>query len=297
MRRHILYLLLLSAAFLLASCGRSTSKFAPQPLPNIAGAWEMIAAPATNNGTTTGIEVALKEGQVLNTTGSGSYEPDGQISASGTQISFVGLNAAGVNATNLVFGGNCAVAGSDTSGNNLTGSVSGVGGSFNFTYNENGNDFSVTATVSSDGKSMMGTYTSQSGSNCSDGASGTITGVVVPRLSGTYLGQLCQPLGSSCLGAQDVATATLSQKGTTLTISLALTGADNSTLTLSGPVAGNFFSVQGTFQGQPVAYYGYYQTFLETDNNGVVNDIQNLYLANTASPAQLAGLLTVPLSP
>lgn len=293
--KKALFLLALSAALsLLAACGSKSATGDPQPLPNIAGSWEMIAVPATYNGKTTGIELALKEGQTLITTGMGGYAPNGQVSASGTQIAFMGINVSGVNTYSFLFGGNCPLAGPDTSGNNLVGIVT-ADGAFNFTYNENGNDFTVNAMVSADGQSLMGTYTSQAGSNCADGDSGTITGLVVPKLSGTYLGNLCSPTDDSCSGSKDSANATLSQKGTTLNVSLVLSGTDNTTLTLSGPVAGNFFSIQGTFQGQAISYYGYYQeTFDPSDG---LNDIQTIYLANTASPSELAGQLTVPLQP
>jgi hypothetical protein len=41
-------------------------------------------------------------------------------------------------------------------------------------------------------------------------------------------------------------------------VDLTLTGADNTTVTLTGLVVGNAFSVQGTLNGQAVSYYGYY---------------------------------------
>jgi hypothetical protein len=278
------FVLLFGAAFALVSCGSSSSKFAPQPMPNIGGAWELIAAPAVNNGTSTGIEVALKEGTVFE---SGSYQFNGQLSASGTQIAFVGLNQSGI-----AFAGNCPVAGTDASGNNLVGSISGVGGSFTFTYNENGNDFTVTGTLSGDGKSMTGTYTSQTASECPE--SGVINGLFVSKLSGTYLGKLCEPLDSLCAaGSKDAATVTLSQSGTTVTVSMVLTGADNTTFTLTGPVAGNYFSAQGTFNGQTIVYDGYYQATVS--NSGVTT--QTINLANaTGNPSQPAdaGTLTIP---
>jgi hypothetical protein len=294
MKRILLPVALLAAVSLLASCGNKSATGDPQPLPNIAGAWEMIAAPATYNGKTTGIEVALKEGTTLITSGMGGYAPNGQVSASGTQIAFMGINVSGINTDSFVFGGNCPITGPDTNANNLAGGVT-AGGQFNFTYDENGNDFSVNAMLSADGQSLMGSYTSQAGSNCADGDSGTITGLIVPKLSGTYLGKLCSPSDSTCSGSPDSANATLSEKGSVLNVSLVLTGTDNTTLSLSGTVAGNYFSVQGTFQGQTVAYYGYYQeTFDPSDG---LNDIQTIYLANVASPSQLAGQLTVPLQP
>ena len=54
--------LLVLSAFLI-NCGSSKPTLPPQTPPNIAGEWEFIAV--SQNGETTGIEVALAEGQVL----------------------------------------------------------------------------------------------------------------------------------------------------------------------------------------------------------------------------------------
>jgi hypothetical protein len=292
MRRIVVPVLLLALATALISCS-SGSKIAPAPMPNIAGSWEFILASTTQPGYSTGLEVALQEGLILDTNGPGSYLYTGQISASSTQINFVGFRpGAGQNSPpNVVFGGNCLPA-ADNTGNSLTGSISGVGGSMNFTFTENGNVFNLSAILDASGQSIdSGTYSAQSGNVCTD--SGTITsGQVVPKLSGTYAGQLCQPLESSCLGTQDSATATLSQSGTTLTVNMVLTGADNTSFTLTGPVTGNAFFVQGMFQGSSVGYYGFYETA-----SNVNAEVPTLYLANAASPTQPAGLLTVPQTP
>ena len=123
-------------------------------MPNISGSWEFIAASSTNPGYSTRIEVALKEGQVFV---DGNYAENGQISASGPQINFVGLTPTG----GIVFGGNCAAA-TDNTGNSLSGIISGFAGSMNFTYTENGNVFNVTATLDAGGQSIdSGAYTEQ----------------------------------------------------------------------------------------------------------------------------------------
>jgi hypothetical protein len=285
MKSIFYFVLLAGAACALVSCGSgSAAKFAAQPMPNIGGAWEFIALPSVSSGNSTGIEVALKEGTSFQ---SGYYQYNGQLSASGAQIAFVGVNQSGV-----AFGGNCPGFGPDTSGNNLAGSISGVGGTFNFTYTENGYDFTVTGTLSADGKSMTGTYASASGSGCPD--SGTINGLQVSKLAGTYTGKLCEPLDSACAaGAKDVATVTLSQSGTTLTVNMVLTGVDNTSFSLTGPVAANYFSAQGTFNGQTVVYDGYY--LATVSSTGATT--QTLYLANATSDASQpahAGTLTVP---
>jgi hypothetical protein len=270
-------------------------------MPDIAGSWEFILASTAQPGYSTGMEVALQEGTTLDTSGAGSYAYTGQISASGTQISFVGFapGATQTSPPNLVFGGNCPPA-TDNTGNSLIGSISGVGGSMNFTFTENGNVFNVNAILDASGESIdSGTYTAQSGNVCTD--SGTIvSGKTVSKLSGTYTGQLCQPLDSSCQsGADDNATVTLSQSGTTLAVSMVLTGADNTSFTLTGPVTGNAFSVQGTFQGSAVSYDGYYE--LTYDSLDSAYDIQSVYLQNVActaaNPQTCGSLLTVPQTP
>lgn len=231
-------------------------------MPNISGSWEFIAASTQNPGYSTGIEVALKEGQVLS---GGVYVEDGQISAAGSQINFVGLTPSGI----IAFGGNCAPAAVNT-GNSVSGSISGYAGSMNFTYTENGNLFNVSATLDASGQLIDGgTYSAQSGSGCND--SGNITGQIVSKLSGTYAGEICQPLDQLCQ-TQTAAQALLGQSGSNLTVNVTLTST-NTPFTLTGPVTGNAFSVQGTFQGQTVSYNGYYE---------VINDVPSLYLVNVS---------------
>jgi hypothetical protein len=286
----------------LVSCsGRSSN--APVPLPNVSGSWEFIAASTNNPGYSTNIEVALKEGQVFV---NGNDQENGQISASGQQINFVGFTPAGA----IAFGGNCAAATSNP-GNNLSGSVSGVGGSMNFTYTENGNVFNVTAILDASSQAIdSGTYTEQAApAGQSNGAcngntdptiidTGSVIGKIVPKLSGNYTGQICQPLDTLCANTPDTATATLSQSGTTLTVNLLLTGADNASFTLTGPVTGNAFSVQGTFQGTSLTYDGYYELTYDAATNA--NDIPTLYLVNatiSSTEPTYAGTLTTPQTP
>ena len=110
---------LLILAAILVSCG-GRSSIPASPVPNVAGSWEFIAV--SSNGPVTGIEVALKEGQVLV---NGFEQPDGQITASGLQITFVSLAQAsqGFNATG--FGGICLPA---TAANSVgPGSVTALG--------------------------------------------------------------------------------------------------------------------------------------------------------------------------
>jgi hypothetical protein len=289
-------------AIALVSCsGRSS--IPPGPLPNVSGSWEFIAASSMNPGYSTNIEVALKEGQVFV---NGNYQENGQISASGQQITFVGFTPAGT----IAFGGNCAEA-TTNPGNSLSGNISGVGGSMNFTYTENGNVFNVTAILDASSQSIdSGTYTeqaapaSQSNGACNGNVdptiidSGSITGKIVSKLSGTYTGQICQPLDTLCSNTPDTAIATLGPSGSTLGVNLLLTGADNASFTLTGPVTANAFSVQGTFQGQTVAYLGYYELTYDSLTN--VDDIPTLYLVNATNSSTeptYAGTLTVPRTP
>jgi len=261
------------AATLLACSGRSSI---PQsPLPNIGGAWEFKTVSNSNPATYTGIEVALKAGQVLV---NGVEQPNGQVSATGaTQIAFLTIDAS----TGAVsFGGSCALTGDGSY--SMAGSFAALGGPFNFTYTERGNVFNVTATLSGDNQSFLGTYSSVAGSNCSD--TGTITGTVVPKLSGTYVGQLALPDGTT-----DSVTATFSEdSSSTLTLNLVATSPDNTNFTMSGPVTGNAFLVQGTFQGQAVSYAGYFEP--------TPSLVPSFYFVNTTNAAQpsYAGTLVPP---
>ncbi len=284
----IVWIALLVVSGTLVSCGGNTSSVAGQPIPNIAGSWEFIAS--SSDGSITGVEVALTEGQVLV---NGVPQPDGQITASGTQIAFVALDSTTLNAT--AFGGHCLPI---TSVNNLgPGSVTALNAPINFTFTENGNLFNVTGTLSGDGKSILNaTYTAQTGNTCSD-PGGSITGAVVSKLSGTYTGQMCPPVSTSCQSASDFTdnvTATVSEtSSSTLTLSLLLSGTDNTNFTLSGPVTGNAFSLQGTFQGQTLTYYGYSEQIFDSI---LQTNVPSLYLVNATTAAQpkYVGTLSVP---
>ena len=280
MRKAFVPALLLAIAAALVACSGHTI---PQsPIPNIAGPWEFIAVSNTDTIHSTGIEVALKAGQSLI---NGIEQANGQVSATGaTQIAILAINA---QTGTIGFGGSCPLAGDG--GDNLTGSVASLGGDFNFTFTENGNIFNVTATLSGDGKSAIGTYASVAGSNCTD--SGNISGAVVPKLSGTYVGQLTLPDGSD-----DTVTATLSEdSSSSLTLSLVSTTPDNTSFTLTGPVTGNAFLVQGTFQGQSVAYNGYFEQVLDPLTQLSVPAVYFVNATNSAQPAY-AGTLTPPIT-
>jgi len=273
----------------LISCGGNKSSNVTQPIPNIAGSWEFIAV--SNNGSVTGIEIALKEGQVLV---NGLEQPNGLISASSTQIAFVSLNPATIDATG--FGGSCPAAPVPLNGLG-PGTVTALGEPISFTFAENGNVFNVTAMLGGDGKSFLnGTYTAQTGNTCTD-PGGTITGTVVNAFPALFAGNMC-PLSATSGACQlsDTVNATVSENSSAIvTLTLAFTaGPDAGTnFTMTGPATGNAFLVQGTFQGQPLTYYGYSEQ---------VSNVGSLYFVNAADPCignpavacTQIGLLAVP---
>ena len=284
MTRTISAVLPLAIAVILTACSStshdtSTSTNVP-PIPKISGAWEFKLE--SSAGALSTMEVALQEGQTLV---NGVYQPDGNISASGPQMNFVTF-AAGTGFADG-FGGFCS---GTASANSLKGTITALGNPVsNFTFTENGNTFDVTAILSGDGQSMLGTYQSTASTNCAD--KGTFTGAVVPKLSGTYAGAITLP--SCSVAGCDSATATLSESsGGTATLSLTLQGTDNGLLTLTGPVTGNAFTIQGTFQGQTVVLYGFYELTLNSLDSQI--DLPTLYMVNSSAPAQPVGLLTVP---
>ncbi len=299
---------LLVLCSVLVSCGSSKSSITPSPIPNIAGSWEFVAV--SQNGSVTGIEVALKEGQNLV---DGINQPDGQITAGGSQIAFVNLDTVSQNLNATGFGGLCAPTAPPT--NSLGPStVTATNAPMNFTFMENGVAFDVTGTLSGDGLSLLdGTYAPHLVSSCTNSSGavtdpgGTIIGAVVPKLAGTYSGQMCPlvistsapysatnpspPLNDCSFTPTDSVNAALSESsGRTLTITVTLSGYNGTNLTLSGPVTGNAFSVSGTFGPGPlgaeqVAFYGYYEL---TGKAGVAS----LYLLNATDPCYANGTCT-----
>jgi hypothetical protein len=108
---------------------------------------------------------------------------------------------------------------------------------------------------------------------------------------------MCPPASVSCQPPTDFtdnATATVSENSSrVLALSLALTGTDNASFTLTGPVTGNAFTLQGTFQGQTLTYYGYSEAFFDATNQ---TRVPSLYLVNATNVAQpaYAGTLSLP---
>jgi len=259
----------------LLSCGNKSSITA-SPIPGIAGAWEFVAV-SNNNGYVTGIEVALQEGQVLV---NGFPQPNGQLSANSTQIDFVSLTNVSQPYNATGFGGPC---GATASANNSfgPGTVIAPDAPMNFTFTANGIVFNATGTLSGDGQSFVGTY-AQSGTVCAD-SGGTITGTTVPKLTGTFAGKMCPPTNNtnnvSCSSSSldTVNPASVSESSGTLALTLTITAGPDAgaNLTLHGPVSGNSYTVTGTFAGQLVTYYGYYE---------IVGSSPTLYMLNAVDP-------------
>ncbi len=278
MMRAMSAMVLLGLSVVLVSCSSGKSMTGDPATPSVAGTWEFLAV-SNNGGGTTGIEVALQEGTVLV---DGMNEPSGNVSATGVnQITFVCIDSTTGDLTS--FGGNCVGPSGtcSTAGvNSLSGTADSIGGPFNFTYTENGNAFTVTGMLGSDGQSLVtGTYAEQTGSGCND--SGTVTGVLVPKLTGTYTGQMTLPDGTA-----DSVTATLSESSGVLTVGIVGSAPEVTNFNLTGPVTGHAFALQGQFNGQPATYNGYYE---------VTHSLPSLYFVNStdnANPAY-AGTLTL----
>ncbi|HLW84587.1 MAG TPA: hypothetical protein VKR60_05180 [Candidatus Sulfotelmatobacter sp.] len=285
MIKRVFAAIVLSAlAVAMMSCSNGKPPTGVPATPGIAGTWEFLAV-SSNGGGTTGIEVALQEGSVLI---NGMPEPSGIVSAAGiSQIAFVCINS---NTGDVIsFGGNCPGQSgvcSMVGGNTLNGTARAIGGPFTFTYTENGNAFTVSGMLDSQTQGLVlvnGTYNTQTSGTCTD--SGSVTGVVVPKLTGTYTGQMTLPDGTA-----DSVTATLSQSSGNLTVGIVGTGSEPTSFSLTGPVTGHAFALQGQFNVggtvQPITYNGYYQ---------LTKGIPSIYFVNstdTANPAY-AGTLTL----
>jgi len=268
-------IVLLALGGLLVSCSSTSSKSSNGiPPPNIAGSWEFLAV--SSNGSATGVEVQMTEGQIVD---NGIVVPSGQVAADSAQIAFVTLGTGQNQTTNITaFGGSCGALSGTLNG--LAGTATALGAPINFTFTANGNIFNATAFLNDTKTILNGTYTPQAGNTCTD-PGGTITGTVVSVPTGMYQGQMCSPSETSCSSYDDNVTATVTSKSSTITLNLQLSGLDNTNFTLSGTITGNAFSVLGTFGGGGVNYYGYFE---QVYNPTVLANVQSLYLVNAADP-------------
>jgi hypothetical protein len=231
-------LLIVGLLLFLTGCGSSDTTTTPTtPIPPVGGAWEITAKSGPQVGYSTLIEANLQQTAATGTTETATITATGD-----DQLVLIGQHPSG----GFYFGGLCPGATVE----DISGTLS-TSNSLLLTLTEGGAVYTLTGTANNSGQSMLGTYAFTSGS-CRD--SGTFSGVQVPALAGTYGGVLNLTNGNS-----DNATATLTEGDpSSFTVNLILTGDDNTTITLTGFVVGNLFSVQGTLNGQAVSYYGYY---------------------------------------
>jgi N-acetylneuraminic acid mutarotase len=130
----------------------------------------------------------------------------------------------------------CAIQGA------ITGTES--GDSFTGTLNEAGQEVSLSASVSSDGNSVSGTYQAPAG-GCTDGDAGTLSGQRYAALAGFYSGAF-QSNNNSLAPFNISATIGQSSQGN-LTVAAAITGSLCFTsLNLTGVLAGASLVVSGT---------------------------------------------------
>jgi hypothetical protein len=215
---------------LLVGCGGRGPMAGPAAasIAQISGPWEFVAHSFQQTGYSTLIETNLQEsGGTLNANGA-------------SQIVLVGVHPTG----GLYFGGLCPGNGVDA----LTGSIS-KANVVSLTLTEGSTAYTFTGSLTGTTTAISGTYAYSSG-DCED--NGTFTAQKANALTGTYSGTLILPSGT------DAATVTLTETPLSFSVSIALTGANNETDTLTGEVVANVFLVQGTVAGESVSYYGYY---------------------------------------
>jgi hypothetical protein len=107
-----------------------------------------------------------------------------------------------------------------------------------------------------------------------------VTGLLVPKVTGTYTGHMTLPDGTA-----DTVTATLSESSGVLTVGIVGGAPEVTNFNLTGPVTGSAFALQGQFNGQPATYNGYCEVTHRLPSVYFVNS------ANSANPAY-AGTLT-----
>lgn len=245
-----------SVAFLLMlmACGggsNSESQMPPPPPPvTIQGQWELVAVSTLNPSApwpNTLIEATLSQ-------------TEGSISAGAQSVALVPFydknGEWGVeNPTMNVCGG---------SGQTVDGSVTN-GTSFAFTLTESGPNgtytVSGTATISSDGKSMTGSYNASAACGTPDDG-GTFSGTLVPSFSGTYTATFSDGSTANLTVVED-ANYNLQINGTE----------QGQAFTLAGEAVGGGFTVTGDVLGSAVTYQGVYLTSQLTTLIPSVNDI------------------------
>ncbi len=228
-----LCLLLLSAAISLSSCGRGSYSGAPQIPITLSGNWQFTMAPPAGGS----FQGGLQGGFLLQNNGS----------VTGSVAYAVSLP----NASNPCNTGSAAITGT-ISGENIQ-TLTAVAGTQTFT---------LTGTLSFDGSTMAGTYSSTAGT----AANGTVCGteqnglqwsaVLVPPLTGSIQGSFHSTGGSAGLNEQDfLVSGSLTQAANTGTSSATVTGTLsflNPTLDLSDYPCISTASIQGQISGSLV---------------------------------------------
>jgi hypothetical protein len=192
-----------------------------------------------------------------------------QVSAATNGLFLIGFVSTASQHEFFYAGSNCAVSGAGQ--NDLTGTVNGA--MITVTFHENGNLFTATGTISTDGKTITGTYQGTAG--CAD--SGTFTATAQTGLGGTRSGTLLFP-GTGGTVLIDNVTGTLSTELSPpadgiVTFSGTTSGAHNGSFSVSGHIIGNTVNATGTYAGNPITF------LLVLDTQGVVGT-QNSLLVN-----------------
>lgn len=173
-----------------------------------------------------------------------------QITVSSTKFDSSGTASGQINQTGSSVSGTLSLSGTPCA---QTAAFSGTlnGTSLNATLNESGQNVSLTGTVTTDGNSGNGAYTTPSG-GCTNGDAGTWSGSRVSMLTGLFRGTLATPNG---LPANVI--AKLKDDGGHVTGTATLTNSVCfQSLNLGGTVSGTSVELQSAEDTEPVVFRG-----------------------------------------
>jgi hypothetical protein len=178
-------------------------------------------------------------------------------------------------------GSNCAPTGAGQ--NDLTATVNGA--LISVTFHENGNLFTATGTISTDGKTITGTYQGTAG--CAD--SGTFTATAQTGMGGTRSGTLLFP-GPGGTVLTDTVTGTLSTELSPPTDGIVMftgttSGSHNGSISLAGHIIGNTVNATGTYAGNTMTF------LLVIDTQGIVGTQGSLLVNENDSIFFFCGIL------
>jgi len=233
-------LIVLAASMLLFGCGGGAPQAGqPQPssqLPQIAGSWEIKAV---SNNTPAGLASQQTYIETVISQTNGNWQ------GNSTQLVGFGFpnTASDFSGAEYQVGGFC---GATSIG--LSGTISSAK-AVTFALNESGIVFNGTGTLSSDGTTILGSYTGGSGS-CLD--SGQFLATKTNSLNGNFSFNLIGD-PSVQLSLKEGAAA---QPPTLPTMRVLGSDSVDGSFTLNGNAVGNAAVVSGTIGGQPVTYYG-----------------------------------------